>query len=110
MPCPRALSPGIVSPNLGRAGDSGSTSEDAATLKACAKDPDIDPVFRKPGRFLSHKKNSKNCGLCTSPNVFGNEATGRDCSSKISDTISSSFTRRDIGCGKWAGSPVPTHA
>ncbi len=32
-----------------------------------AEDPDIDPVFRKPGRFLSHKKNSKNCGLCTSP-------------------------------------------
>ncbi len=59
MPCPRAFrSPGIVSPNLERTGDSGSTSElDAATLKVCAEDPDIDPVFRKSGYLISHKKN-----------------------------------------------------
>ncbi len=75
MPCPRAFrSPGIVSPNLERAGDSGSTSEvDAATLKVCAEDPDIDPVFRKSGYLISHKKNSKNYGLCTSPDLFDNK-------------------------------------
>ncbi len=65
--------PGIVSPNLERAEDSGSTSEDAAILKACAEDPDVDPVFRKSGYFFSHKKKSKNGGLCTSPNLFGNK-------------------------------------